>query len=158
MKNREIAALFDKIADALDTKPITFNAGCNEDCYAFVYPTKPYEIFLCNQFWTAPDTGTDSKFGTLIHEMSHFYVVAGTDDHVYGQTACLSLAETDAVLAVDNADSHEYFAEGTNAAACGPEDIKPNHVGLDLTIVSIAAILAVIVLVGLVRRRRPVVS
>ncbi|MEO8196116.1 MAG: M35 family metallo-endopeptidase [Thermoanaerobaculia bacterium] len=29
-------------------------------------------------------TGTDSKAGTLVHEMSHFNVVASTDDHAYG--------------------------------------------------------------------------
>jgi peptidyl-Lys metalloendopeptidase len=147
---------FAKISDALDTKPITFNAGCAEDCYAFVYPSKPYEIYLCNQFWTAPDTGTDSKLGTLIHEMSHFYVVAGTDDHVYGQTACLSLAETDAVLAADNADSHEYYAEDARAEACTAADIEP--AGLELMPLSIAAILATIILYALVRRRRPMVS
>ena len=58
-------------------------------------------------------TGTDSKAGTLIHEMSHFTVVAGTDDHAYGQTAARNLAKSNPKLAVDNADSHEYFAENT---------------------------------------------
>jgi peptidyl-Lys metalloendopeptidase len=62
-------------------------------------------------FWTAPLTGTDSKAGTLIHEMSHFNVVAGTDDHVYGQSGAKSLAISDPAAAIDNADSHEYFAE-----------------------------------------------
>jgi peptidyl-Lys metalloendopeptidase len=32
------------------------------------YPTRPYEIFVCRAFWTAPRTGTDSRAGTLIHE------------------------------------------------------------------------------------------
>ena len=49
-------------------------------------------IYLCSVFWTAPLTGTDSKAGTLIHEMSHFNVVASTDDYVYGQTGAKSLA------------------------------------------------------------------
>ena len=56
-------------------------------------------------------TGTDSKGGTLVHEMSHFNVVAGTDDNVYGQSGAKSLAISDPAAAVDNADSHEYFAE-----------------------------------------------
>ena len=60
-------------------------------------------------------TGTDSKAGTLIHEMSHFTVVAGTDDWAYGQTAAKSLAFSDPAKALDNADSHEYFAENTPA-------------------------------------------
>ena len=62
---------------------ITVNCGCNQSYYAYVYPTRPYEIFVCRAFWNAPMTGTDSKAGTLIHEMSHFNVVAGTDDVVY---------------------------------------------------------------------------
>jgi peptidyl-Lys metalloendopeptidase len=62
----------------------------------------------------AMDTaGTDSKAGTLVHEMSHFNVVAATDDWAYGQTAAKNLARTNTTRAVDNADSHEYFAENT---------------------------------------------
>jgi peptidyl-Lys metalloendopeptidase len=65
---------------------VTINCGCSQSYYAYVYPTRPYEIFVCRAFWSAPNTGTDSKAGTLIHEMSHFNVVAGTDDWVYGQS------------------------------------------------------------------------
>ena len=60
-------------------------------------------------------TGTDSKAGTLIHEMSHFTVVAGTDDYVYGQAGAKNLAITNPNNAVNNADNHEYFAENTPA-------------------------------------------
>ncbi len=90
---------------------VTINCGCNQNYYAYVYPTQPYEIFVCKVFWTAPLAGTDSRGGTLIHEMSHFNVTAGTDDHVYGQTAAKNLASTDPASALDNADNHEYFAE-----------------------------------------------
>ena len=76
-----------------------------------MYPTQPYKIYLCKVFWSAPAIGRDSKMGTLIHEMSHFNVVAGTDDYVYGATGAHSLALTDPVKAIDNADNHEYFAE-----------------------------------------------
>jgi peptidyl-Lys metalloendopeptidase len=103
------------IEDALKNKAITFFCDCTSGDYAYVYPTKPYEIHLCNAFWNAPLTGTDSKAGTLIHEMSHFNVVAGTDDHVYGQSGCRDLAKTNPDDAIDNADSHEYFAENTPA-------------------------------------------
>lgn len=88
---------------------------CTDSAYAYVYPTQPYKIYLCNAFWSAPNTGTDSRAGTLIHEMSHFNVVAGTDDNAYGQTACKRLATTNPTRALDNADSHEYFAENTPA-------------------------------------------
>lgn len=92
---------------------IKINCGCNQNYYAYVYPTKPYEIFVCKAFWTAGTTGTDSKAGTLVHEMSHFNVVAGTDDVVYGQSGAKSLAISDPDSALNNADSHEYFAENT---------------------------------------------
>ena len=53
--------------------------------------------------------------GTLIHEASHFIQNAGTKDHVYGQDDCKLLAQNDPDTAVDNADSHEYFAENDPA-------------------------------------------
>ncbi|WP_363797482.1 M35 family metallo-endopeptidase [Lysobacter firmicutimachus] len=92
---------------------ITINCGCSSSAYAYVYPNQPYQIYVCNAFWNAPQTGTDSKAGTLIHEMSHFTVVAGTDDHAYGQGAAQNLAATNPNAALDNADNHEYFAENT---------------------------------------------
>ena len=106
---------FVNIDAALDQSngEVKINCGCNQSYYAYVYPTRPYEIFVCRAFWSAPLTGTDSKAGTLVHEASHFNVVAGTDDHVYGQAGAKNLAITDPAKAVDNADSHEYFAENT---------------------------------------------
>jgi peptidyl-Lys metalloendopeptidase len=101
------------IRNAMDTASVRFNCSCTDSAFAYVYPTQPYTIYLCNAFWTAPSTGTDSKAGTLVHEMSHFNVVAATDDWAYGQTAAKNLARTNTTKAVDNADSHEYFAENT---------------------------------------------
>ena len=104
---------FTKISDAMDNAGITFDCKCKKNYYAYVYPNQPYNIYLCRVFWTAPLSGTDSQGGTLIHEMSHFNVVAGTDDVVYGQTGARNLASTDPNLAITNADNHEYFAENT---------------------------------------------
>ena len=92
---------------------ISINCGCNQSYYAYVYPNDPYKIYVCRAFWSAPLTGTDSKAGTLIHEMSHFNVVAGTDDIVYGQAGAKNLASSDPNGALNNADNHEYFAENT---------------------------------------------
>ena len=39
-------------------------------------PNEPYKIYLGSVYWSAPAIGTDSQAGTLIHEMSHFAVVA----------------------------------------------------------------------------------
>ena len=104
---------FTAISNAMDNAGVAFDCKCKQNYYAYVYPNQPYNIYLCKVFWTAPLSGTDSKAGTLIHEMSHFNVVAGTDDVVYGQTGAMNLASNDPNLAITNADNHEYFAENT---------------------------------------------
>ena len=105
---------FTAISNAMDNASVHFDCTCTQtNVYAYVYPNQPYNIYLCGAFWVAPLTGTDSKAGTLIHEMSHFNVVAGTDDFAYGQTAAMNLAITNPNNAVQNADNHEYFAENT---------------------------------------------
>lgn len=102
---------FTKISDAWDNAAVTFDCKCKQNAYAYVYPSQPYNIYLCKVFWTAPLAGTDSQGGTLIHEMSHFYVVASTLDYVYGQTGARALADSNPDQAIMNADNHEYFAE-----------------------------------------------
>jgi peptidyl-Lys metalloendopeptidase len=106
---------FNNIKNAFDTKNVVVDCSCKESYYAYVYPTQPYKIYVCNAFWSAPMSGTDSKGGTLVHEMSHFNVVAGTDDWAYGQSAAANLARSNPSRAIDNADSHEYFGENTPA-------------------------------------------
>ncbi|MBN8227475.1 peptidase M35 [Corallococcus macrosporus] len=110
----EIKTHFTKIANAFASAAVVVDCSCNESgTYAYVYPGSPYKIYVCGAFWSAPNTGTDSRAGTLVHEMSHFTVVAGTDDWAYGQTAAKNLAKSNPTRARDNADSHEYFAENT---------------------------------------------
>jgi len=99
------------LTSAFSTKSFTFYCDCNESNYAYVYADQPYKVHLCNHFWTAPTLGTDSKAGTLVHEASHFTVVAATRDNAYGQEACRALAQENPFAASHNADSHEYFAE-----------------------------------------------
>lgn len=111
----QVKGQFANIKDAFDNKPLTIDCACKKTYYAYVYPNQPYKIYVCKAFWNAPLTGTDSKGGTLVHEMSHFDVVAGTDDWAYGQSAAKNLALTDPTKARNNADSHEYFAENTPA-------------------------------------------
>ena len=106
---------FNNIYNDLNTKNIVFDCSCTDDYFAYVYASSPYTIYLCNSFWSASMTGTDSKAGTIVHEMSHFTVVAGTDDYVYSQSDAQMLAEDDPDTAIDNADNHEYFAENTPA-------------------------------------------
>lgn len=104
---------FTALSNAWNNASVTFHCRCKQPYYAYVYPDQPYNIYLCKYFWLAPMSGTDSKGGTLIHEMSHFTVVASTDDFVYGQTGAKALAVSNPEDAVMNADNHEYFAENT---------------------------------------------
>jgi len=111
-----VSGHYPAIKNVFDTQAMTFYCNCHQkNTYAYVYPNRHYEVHLCGAFWTAPATGTDSKAGTLVHETSHFDNVAATDDWAYGKSACQSLATSDPVKAVNNADSHEYFAENTPA-------------------------------------------
>jgi peptidyl-Lys metalloendopeptidase len=137
---------FDAIYKALTQQTISFHCDCNENYYAYVYPNQPYNIYLCKLFWSAPETGTDSQFGTIIHEVSHFYVVASTHDYVYGQTGAKNLAVTDPAKAIANADNHEYFAENNPSL--------PMPVGLKLTIYSLIFIGLIVVTVLVIRYRR----
>jgi peptidyl-Lys metalloendopeptidase len=104
---------FTAISNAMTTALITVDCKCKQSYYAYVYANQPYKIYVCRAFWSAPMNGTDSKAGTLVHEMSHFDAVANTDDVVYGQTGAKNLAISNPNDAVRNADSHEYFAENT---------------------------------------------
>ncbi|KAK1230729.1 hypothetical protein PQX77_006179 [Marasmius sp. AFHP31] len=95
---------------------VTYDCSCTDaGTYAYVNPGDPGHIYLCGAFWNAPNTGTDSRAGTLIHESSHFSSIAGTDDVVYGQSGARNLARTNPANAIRNADSHEYFAENNPA-------------------------------------------
>lgn len=94
-------------------------ADCASNVFAYVYPGDPYTIYLCGAFWAANTTGTDSRAGTIIHETTHFTVIAGTQDYVYGQSAAQSLASNDPERAINNADNHEYFAENTPPLSMG---------------------------------------
>jgi peptidyl-Lys metalloendopeptidase len=106
---------FNSLKNAFAGQTFQLNCDCASDnsLYAYVYTNQPYHVHLCGAFFAAPATGTDSKAGTLVHETSHFTVVAGTNDYAYGQTACKRLATKTPNKAINNADSHEYFAENT---------------------------------------------
>jgi peptidyl-Lys metalloendopeptidase len=83
-----------------------------EAYFGYISLSQPSTIHVCGAFWEAPMTGTDSMGGTLVHETSHFPLVAGTLDIAYGQENARALARDAPGLAIHNADNHEYFAEG----------------------------------------------
>ena len=107
----QVSSNMQAIRDALQNETLRFRCNCSLSAWAYVRPSDPYKIWLCNRFWTSPRLGADSQAGTLIHEVSHFTVVAGTLDVAYGMPACETLATNSPAQAIQNADSHEYFAE-----------------------------------------------
>jgi peptidyl-Lys metalloendopeptidase len=109
-----VTSHYEQIDASYRTKQIVIGCKgpkCANNTFAYVFPTQPYKIFVCPAFWAANLQGTDSRAGTLVHEMSHFDIVAGTDDVVYGQVGAKKLAIDQPDVAMTNADTHEYFAE-----------------------------------------------
>lgn len=111
------------------------DGGCDDGEYAWVYADEPYLMHLCPSFFRLPpltalrpgdrrsDNGTLE--GTIVHEVSHFLHVAGTDDHCYSRSECSQMAQNDARRAVDNADSYQYFTEDVTYFARQPLTNKP---------------------------------
>jgi uncharacterized Zn-binding protein involved in type VI secretion len=93
------------------------NYARDDDAFAYVYPDKDDKMYLGEQFAGAPETGRDSKAGTLVHEASHYDSVGSTDDvehdgqTVYGEAGAEKLAKEAPEKAQENADNFEYFIE-----------------------------------------------
>ena len=87
-----------------------YGGYCEKGVFAYTW-YRNLNIHLCEAYFNAPATGYDSKFGTIIHELSH--AAADTDDvpGFYGTSACKRLARNKPGKAVTNADNYEYFAE-----------------------------------------------
>ena len=109
--------------------------GCAIGEYAYVYSDRPYLMHLCPSFFELPsmsglrpgtrqsDFGT--REGTVIHELSHFVTVAGTSDHCYSRSDCSLMAIDAPELAIENADSFQYFTEDVSYFARQPVGDKP---------------------------------
>lgn len=83
-------------------------AGCGSNVYAYVYPNDPQlTVYLCGAFWSQPS----ERANTVVHEMSHFNVIAGTQDYAYGRTPCKNLANNNPYQASHNADNVCYFSD-----------------------------------------------
>ncbi|KDQ21793.1 hypothetical protein BOTBODRAFT_40450 [Botryobasidium botryosum FD-172 SS1] len=110
-----VKANYKKIA-AVHLSAFTYDCGCpHQDAFAYVYPEKFGEVYLCPAFFKAPPRGSDSQAGTIVHEVSHFTKTAATKDLAYGKTKCATLAKNRPKKAITNADNIEYFAENDPA-------------------------------------------
>jgi peptidyl-Lys metalloendopeptidase len=147
---------FDNIYNATANKTVGFDCSCDDpgiddpdNTFAYVSSTDHYNMNICGAFWRAPLLGKDSRAGTIVHELSHFNVVAATDDIQYGQNAARSLAKSNPGNAIQNADSHEYFAENTPFLSMpGPGSVFPDLVFASSTISNSSPSVKVSVLVS----------
>ena len=111
-----------RIASATSNQTIGFDCDCTNqpgvnpaNTFAFVFTNDPFNMTLCDVFFIVPREGTDSQSGTIVHEISHFNVVASTDDFssALDQRGSRSLANSSPANAIRNANAFEYFAENT---------------------------------------------
>jgi hypothetical protein len=66
-------------------------------------------IGFCATFFRAGAKGQDTRFGVLVHEVSH--IAVGTRDAAYQPRGAQALAKQEPRVAAMNADSYEYFVE-----------------------------------------------
>lgn len=82
--------------------------------YARVLATGNFVIELGRLFFDSDESGTNSRGGTIIHELSHFVLVGATNqstDEVYGWDEAQELATADPEAAQANAENYQFFAE-----------------------------------------------
>jgi len=93
-----------------------FNAHCDKgasvctpNTFAYVYPSDGSRtVYLCPLFFSRQG----DRIRVIVHEMSHFSAIAGTQDYTYGTANCLNLARSNPSQAARNADNVCYFAGG----------------------------------------------
>ena len=66
-------------------------------------------VNFCPSFFQRGNDGHDSRFGVVVHEVSH--IAAGTRDAAYQHAHAEALAKDEPVVAATNADNYEYFVE-----------------------------------------------
>ena len=102
---------YGEIGTVLVNEQVTYDFSgeeCEPGIFAFTFDGSR-TVWLCELYFPAEETGSDTKFGVLIHEWSH--AISETDDFAGGEAACQELAENNPGQAVENGDNHEYFAE-----------------------------------------------
>jgi peptidyl-Lys metalloendopeptidase len=103
------------ISNALSNYSVDFDCTTcpspNSSTIAYVWPDLPFGIYICGPYYALPDDGSNTKAGTIVHEMSHFNGIGNTVDLASGSTSCALLATRDPASAVQNADNYLFFAD-----------------------------------------------
>ena len=82
--------------------------SCRGTSFAYTRPATG-ALGMCPPFFRAANRGQDSRFGIVVHEMSHLAI--GTRDTTYQPHQVLVLAKDDPAAAAMNADNYEYLVE-----------------------------------------------
>ena len=110
-----VKKFYQRIKNAMSTRRFRFeyhsgpiDGESSDNVYAYTHYGST-TIYLCRQYITAKDEGYDTKYGTIVHEMTH--AVDYTEDIDYGEENAEKLAKHDPSQAANNADNYEYFVE-----------------------------------------------
>lgn len=114
-RHNTVKTNLNNIFNVFETKKINYSCknACDGGAVAYVFSASPYSIYLCSPFWEQAETGKDSMAGIIIHELSHFSVVAGARDVTYGYNSSIGIALQRPDDAIRGADNYKYFAENT---------------------------------------------
>jgi peptidyl-Lys metalloendopeptidase len=107
------------IASRVYTNTIAFKCANSTDIsigdvYAYVRADNAFVVVLSAWFFGQTDSGYYSRPGLLIHEMTHFYLTAGTGDAEGSGdwiSICQKLAIDDPNKAQNTAYNYEFFVE-----------------------------------------------
>jgi len=102
---------FQAIDAALDHDIEYICVSCGRTTVAYVYPAIPWEIYICPTFFDTRLIDEAYQAGVVLHEVSHWDIVANTNDYAYGESNCMALADSNPDSAIQNADSYHMFAK-----------------------------------------------
>lgn len=110
---RLVLATLEATASAM-VPPLAPDLHCNDALHCTpdrVAYSSPEHVILavCPRFFAAPAEGLDSRYGILIHEMTH--LASGTGDYAYRPRGAARLPKVAPLRAAHNADNYEYFVE-----------------------------------------------
>lgn len=115
-QGRRVVEVLQLTARQIDTPDFTI--ACASSAYCVQRQPMAYTshntrvVGFCAGFFRASLTGEDSRFGAVVHELTH--LAAHTQDHVYSRRNARTLAAKQGERAANNADSYEYFIETLN--------------------------------------------
>merc|ERR1712086_96683 len=105
---KTMKSVMEKTIYACDNAAI--RVKCIPNIFAFVRPFDlTQKVHICKFTFDYPDYS--EKVQTVVHELSHFNHIGGTNDNAYGESTCQSLAISNPDAAIKTADNVGYFAK-----------------------------------------------